>query len=254
MSKIRERAKPFFYEAGDKLVILVHGFSSTPDDMRDLAKFLVSKGYSAKAILLAGHGTTNWQDLERTSYYDWWKSLQDEVLTASQKYRKIYLIGYSFGANLAFDIAARYPDKIDGIISLGISVYLKREILIRRFLLPIFHFLFQRYRKSYIKSSFLQEYLESGSYLFIPTKSIYDFYNFIKFYTKKELSRVQAPSLIIHSRDDAVTNPRSSEYVHARIGSPKKELMILDEMNHNPISSQRKNLIFGKIEEFLNSL
>lgn len=253
MENIREKAKPYLYESGDKLAILVHGFTGTPDDMRELAKYLAFKGFSTKAIRLAGHGTTDWQDLENTSYYDWWKSLEDEVRSASERYRKIFIVGYSFGANLAFDIAARYPDMVDGVVSLGVSVFLKRELGIK-ILLPIFHFFLKRYRKKYIKKDFLDEYLESGGYLYIPTKSVYDFYNFINNYTKKELHKVKVPSLIIHSRDDAITNPKSSEYVHDRISSPRKELMILDDINHNPIRSQRQKLIFSKVEEFISSL
>ena len=250
MSKIRERAKPYLYEAGDKLAILVHGFTGTPDDMRELAKYLAAKGISAKAIRLAGHGTTDWQDLEQSSYYDWWKTLEDEVREAANKYRKIYLIGYSFGANLSFDIAARYPDLIEGVVSLGISVYLRKEWFVR-LALPIFHNFLKRIRKRYIKKEHLAEYLNSGSQVFVSTKSIYDFYHFIDRYTKKELGKVTVPALIIHSRDDSVTHPSSSEFVHARISSPQKELIILDDINHNPIRSQRKNIIYTKIEGFI---
>jgi len=250
MSEIREKAKPYLYVAGKKLAILVHGFTGTPDDMRELAKYLADKGISAKAIRLAGHGTTDWRDLEKVSYYDWWKSLEDEVKNSAGKYEKIFLIGYSFGANLALDMAARYPKMVDGVVSLGISVFLKKERLMKT-LLPIFHFLFKKYKKYYIKKECQDEYLNSGSQMFVPTKSLYDFYNFIDFYTKRELSKMTAPALIIHSRDDAITKPQSSEFVHRCLSSSKKELLILDEMNHNPIQSQRKNLIFSKIEEFI---
>jgi len=253
MSEIKEKAQPYFYEAGNKLAILIHGFTGTPDDMRELAKYLAVKNISAKAICLAGHGTTNWRDLENSSYYDWWKTLEEEVKDASGKYEKVFLIGYSFGANLAFDIAARYPKMVAGVVSLGISVFLKKERLVK-LLLPIFHFFFKKYKKHYIKKEYQDKYLQSGSQLLIPTKSVYDFYNFIDFFTKKELAKVTVPALIIHSRDDAITHPKSSEFVHNRISSKRKELMILDEMNHNPIQSQRKDLIFNKIEEFINSL
>ncbi|MBU1130964.1 alpha/beta fold hydrolase [Patescibacteria group bacterium] len=253
MAEIKEKAQPYLYESSDKLAILVHGFTGTPDDMRELAKFLAVKGYSAKAVRLAGHGSADWQDLENTSYYDWWKAVDDEVKNASARYKKIFIIGYSFGANLAFDMAARYPDIVKGVVSLGISVYLKREYLIKT-LLPFFHFFLKRYKKTYIKKKYLKEYAEAGGYVYMPTKSVYDFYNFVNSYTKKELHKVTAPSLIIHSRADAITHPKSSEFVYQRISSPRKELIILDDINHNPAMSQRKSLIFAKVEEFLGSL
>ena len=69
-TKIREKAKPFFIDAGSgTLAILVHGFTGSPYDMKELAEFLVSKGISVKVPLLAGHGS-HWTQLEKTSYFD----------------------------------------------------------------------------------------------------------------------------------------------------------------------------------------
>ena len=252
-NRIREKARPYFLDAGgDTIAILIHGFTGTPDDLRELAKFLVSRGISVKVPLLAGHGR-HWINLEDTSYYDWWKTVEDEVKDAIGKYKNIFLIGYSFGANLAFDISARYPQKITGVISLGISVFLRKEFLIK-FFLPFFHLFLKKYRKVYIKKENIPEYEYSGSYVYVPTKSLYDFYFFIKNYTKKELHKVTVPTLIIHSRDDAITHPLSSQFVHDRISSKRKEMVYLEEINHNPLFSQRRNVIFSKIDEFIISL
>ncbi len=252
MTQIKEKAKPYCYEAGDSLAILIHGFTGTPDDLRNLAKFLAKQGITAKAVLLAGHGS-HWTDLENTSYYDWWKSVEDEIRAAQGKYRRIFLIGYSFGANLAFDLAARYPKDITGVVSLGISVQLRYEFFIKT-LLPVFHFFLKRYRKQYIKKNHILEYEDAGGYIYIPTASVYQFYKFINYYTKKELPKVTTPSLIIHSRDDSITHPSSSEFAYRKINSPKKELMLLDDVNHNPLVSKRQEIIFSRIMEFINSL
>src|SRR3989344_307212 len=130
LSKIRERGKPYFYEAdSETLVILIHGFTGSPDDMRELAKYLFSQNISVKVPRLAGHASY-WTELEKTSFYDWWKSVEDEIIEASEKYKKIFLIGYSFGGNLALDLAARYGDKITGVATLGASGFLRKEIMI----------------------------------------------------------------------------------------------------------------------------
>lgn len=249
---IKERAKPYFYQGtGDVLAILIHGFTGTPDDLRELAKFLHDKGLSVSVPLLAGHGR-HWLALQQTSYYDWWKSVADELKKSQGQYQKIFLIGYSFGANLALDLAARNHQQITGVISLGISVFLRRELLVK-LSLPLYHFLFKHYHKRYVKRQHLPEYEDSGGYAYIPTKSLYDFYYFIKNFTKKELAKIKLPVLIIHSKDDAITHPLSSRFIYERIGSAKKELLYLNDLNHNPLSSKRKNLIFGKIEEFVDS-
>lgn len=253
MDRVKEKAKPYFLDAqSNTLAILIHGFTGTPNDLRELAKFLVGNSVSVKVPLLAGHGR-HWVDLEKTSYFDWWKTIDDEVKQAMGKYSRIFLIGYSFGANLALDMAARYPQSITGVVSLGISVFLKREWLIK-LSLPLCHFFLKRYRKMYIKKEHLPAYEESGAYAMVSTKSVYDFYYFIKHYTKHELPKVKAPVLIIHSRDDAITHPLSSQFIYDHLGTQRKELVYLDDVNHNPISSERRNLIFGRINQFVNSL
>jgi len=251
MGKIKKKALPYTYEAGDILAILVHGFQGTPDDMRNLASYLAQHGISARAVRLAGHGRT-WQDLDETTSYDWWKSLDDEIKDVIGKYDKIFLIGYSFGANLAFDLSARYPKDITGVVSLGVSVYIRRNWMIT-FMLPFYHFLFKKYRKKYIKKNQVIEFEDTGAYSYVPTSSIYEFKRFIKHYTKKELPKVTTPSIVIHSKDDHITHPFSSEYVYTRINSIKKELLLLDDVNHNPLSSKRRDIIFSKIIEFINS-
>ena len=252
MTNVREKAKPYFLDAqSSTLAILIHGFTGTPNDLRELAKFLVSQGLSVKVPLLPGHGS-HWADLEKTSYFDWWKTIDDEVKQAMGKYDRIFLIGYSFGANLALDMAARYPQYITGVVSLGISVFLRREFLVK-LCLPFFHFFMKRYRKFYISKERQPAYEDSGAYAIVPTKSLYDFYYFINHYTRKELGKVKTPVLVIHSRDDAVTHPMSSQFVYDRLGTQRKELVYLDDVNHNPISSERRNLIFGRINRFVDS-
>lgn len=255
INNIREKAKPFFHQAdSDTLAILIHGFTGTPDDLRELGKFLVSKNISVKAPLLPGHGSINWRDLEKVNHEDWQNAIDQEVLKYIDEFKNLYLIGYSFGANLALNMATKYPDKINGVVSLGVSVYLRKDALIKNVLLPTFHYLFGKYRKRYIRTKILNDYERTGAYARVPTKSLYDFYKFIDKYTKKELDQVKVPTLIIHSRDDKVTHFRSSHFVHDRISSPQKDLLILDDINHNPLHSKTKDEIFNRIERFINSI
>ena len=251
-NNILEKARPYFHKAdGDTLAILIHGFTGTPYDLRELGEFLYSKNVSVRAPLLPGHGS-HWRDLEKVSDKDWQEAIEREVLNFFNEFKNIYLIGYSFGANLALNMSVKHPEKIKGVVSLGISIFLRKDPLIRK-MLPVVHNLFGKYRKKYVRKKVLEEYEETGAYARIPTKSIYDFYNFVDNITKKELPKVTVPTLIIHSRDDRVTHPKSSHFVHEKIRSPQKDLLILDDINHNPLNSQVRNEIFSKIERFINS-
>jgi len=252
-NQVKEKAKPYFLKGdSDILALLIHGFTGSPYDLRELGDFLSAKGVTIKAPLLPGHGS-QWQDLEKISHQDWLKAIDQEVNQYFNAYRKIFLIGYSFGANLAITMARRYPEKIKGIVCLGASVYLHNDRL-ARMLLPIVNLIFKKYKKSYIKKKLRADYEEHGCYTYIPTSSIYEFYKYIDNITKKELAEVTVPTLIIHSCDDKVTHFKSSKFIHKNIGSQQKELIILDDINHNPLNSKTKDEIFGRIEKFIQSL
>lgn len=254
MEQVKERAKPYFIDNNAKtLAILVHGFTGTPDNLRELAHFLADKGITVKAPLLAGHGRT-WQDLEKCTCYDWWQSLHEEIKWAGERFENVFLIGNSFGANLCLDMAARYPETVKGVIALGVSIFFRNDFFGKHVVLPLHHFFFKKYRIGFIKKEHWDEYERNGSYITVPTKALKEFFKFIKYYTKRELGKVKVPALIIHSHDDEVIHPLSSQYVYDRLGSVDKELLYLDDINHNPLESRMKNFIFKKIDEFINRL
>ena len=52
-------SQPFFREGTkDEAVLLIHGFTATPSQMRPLADVLSAEGYAVRGVLLPGHGLT----------------------------------------------------------------------------------------------------------------------------------------------------------------------------------------------------
>ena len=62
-------AKEFYFKGNNTGVLLIHGFTGTPYEMRFLGEFLRDKGCTVRGILLKGHGTTL-KDMRRCSYRD----------------------------------------------------------------------------------------------------------------------------------------------------------------------------------------
>ena len=113
------------------LAILVHGFTGTPYDLWVLADFLAANQMDVEVPLLAGHGgsmATLLQSNEEAWYWSLLQAVQDNV----GKYERIFLVGYSFGANLALQISLDVPE-ITAIISLGIPIIMRDEKNIRLF-------------------------------------------------------------------------------------------------------------------------
>jgi carboxylesterase len=95
-------------------VLLIHGLTGTPLEMRMLALGLNNAGFTVHGVQLAGHcGTMD--DLLATRWQDW----NDSVRTAAEKLAKdvdlLFVGGLSMGAMLALKCAADMPQQVHGV-------------------------------------------------------------------------------------------------------------------------------------------
>ena len=114
--------KEFYYKGNAIGIILIHGFTSIPEQMKNLGIYLSEKGYTVKGVLLKGHGTTP-KDLESTNYKDWIKSVEVEYTKMREKCKQLIVIGESMGGLIALNIASRFD--IDSIVSIATPMRLK---------------------------------------------------------------------------------------------------------------------------------
>jgi len=251
--KAPAKAKPIFWdEKSDAVAILIHGFSGAPEELSDLAEFLAKGGISVKLPVLAGHGD-HWLSLADANAEDWKLSVERELDWARANFKKIFLVGFSLGGILALEAAAKNDYKIAGIVSLSAPVFLRGEIFINIFL-PLWHRIFKKYRKQFVAKEFMDSYEARGRYLYLPTKSIYDFYNLVK-EARLIYKKVTAPTLVIQSQNDTLIHNLSAEYIFRELSSKKKELVIFDDSAHNQSKgSLYRARQFVKISQFINEL
>ena len=65
-------AEPFLMKGGSRGVLLIHGITGSPSEMKLLGEFLAEQGFSVLGVRLCGHGTsagelknTNWKAMVR---------------------------------------------------------------------------------------------------------------------------------------------------------------------------------------------
>jgi len=75
-TKPRHIGEPYLlhHEGTDCGVLLIHGLMAAPEEVREWADFLYSRGYTVYAPRLAGHGTSA-ADLAQRNYHDWLNSV-----------------------------------------------------------------------------------------------------------------------------------------------------------------------------------
>ncbi|HSH25770.1 MAG TPA: alpha/beta fold hydrolase, partial [Massilibacterium sp.] len=108
--------QPFTFEAGERAVLLLHGFTGHSADVRMLGRFLQKHGYTSHAPIYPGHGQTPTEILQ-TNPSMWW----ERVVSAYEYlrklgYDKIAVAGLSLGG--VFSLKLGYTVPITGIITM----------------------------------------------------------------------------------------------------------------------------------------
>ena len=114
--QIESKAKPFYFPGNKTGVILVHGFTSAPAEMRWLGEYLHQQGYTVIGPRLAGHGT-NINDMIRTRWPDWAASVEDAWHFLMDTTEQVFIVGLSMGGLLALNHAAQFPVK--GVVAMS---------------------------------------------------------------------------------------------------------------------------------------
>jgi esterase/lipase len=89
-------------------VLLVHGFSGTPGELRPLAERLADQGYSVEAPLLAGHGGSQ-EELATVTWRDWVLSARTALEALRARCHTIAQVGFSMGGAITLYMAAHRP-------------------------------------------------------------------------------------------------------------------------------------------------
>lgn len=239
-----------FIDKGSRAgILMLHGFSSTPRQFKELSYYLSERGFNIFAPVIEGHGTSP-ANLFKTSPDDWTDSAKTAYYKLKEISEKVFVVGNSFGSNLAFWLAKELNNELNGIIALGPPVFLKYHNFIKLRL-----FTYGRFKKYYQKP--LRFYkidytdmFDEISYPVIPVKSVNQFIRFLEKETAPNLFKIKVPVLIAASKIDPVINPKSAEFIFKNISSQKKEIFWFASDQHG-ITGNGCEGLFSKIYEFI---
>ncbi len=98
-----------FIKKGNQIgILLLHGFTATTVEVRQLADFFSNKGFTVGAPLLPGHGTTP-EDLNMRKYSEWINCVDEAYNALKKTCSSIIVGGESMGAILSLYLAESYP-------------------------------------------------------------------------------------------------------------------------------------------------
>lgn len=234
-----------YYFSGNKIgCLLIHGFTSTPAELRIIGEALHQEGYSVHGILLPGHGTTP-QDMLTVKFEDWIESAQQGVNELKKHCSKVIVIGHSMGGLLALQMGAR--NKLAGIVTIAAAIKPFNRLTSLTWLLKYFRKYTSLPQKEWPPEQ--QRYLLH--YPHFPVAAAAELHR-LAVHTRRILPQITTDTLVIQTKDDDTVRPESASIIYNNISSPKKDCLWLDGGTHNvPVVPPYNQQITTKIMEFI---
>ena len=235
--------------AGSKTgVLFIHGFTGTPESVEPWARGVhQATGFTVHLPALAGHGTT-WQELNATSWRDWYESVEREFLELSESCDRVFVAGFSVGGALALRLAQKYGKKIEALLLLNPSIYDESKFYL---VLPVVkHFI------PSLKSGVMDVHKPASvrlSYDRLPLKAL-DSLRKLWADVETNLDSVSNPLFIGYSLQDHVVNPLNSETIINNVASTEIREVIFEDSYHNVSIDYDAEILISESVAFLHDV
>lgn len=240
-------AEPIYHRAGQKGILLLHGFLGSPYEMKYLASRFINAGFTVSVPRLPGHGTSL-EDMASFSGRDWLEEARFSYARISRECYEVSIAGLSMGGILTLILAAEYYPKKIVLISTPRRIPDRRAVfapLVR----PFVKILRRRDEEKGLAAPEARVHHISYSDG-VPVMGAWHLMRLIQ-KAIKALPHVRSEALIIQSQYDTVIPPDSYRCIAARIGSPRKEVRLVEEGNHTLTADRGKERIADMILEFI---
>lgn len=257
-----------FFEEGTngKAVMLVHGMSGAPAEMRLVARRFVRLGYSVYAPLLAGHGRGE-QALRRSRWQDWLDSVTVAADWLAARSDQVFGAGICVGGKLALLASHMETSPIKSVALYspcfyydGWNVPLYYGVLSPHIrwikLIPFIGRLrFSEPPSLGIKDDRLRRMIAGmegeGVFSHFPGRGLVEMHG-LGAHLKKTLPTITTPSIIIHSTEDDLSGPVHPRYIADHIGGPKR-LYWLNDSYHMVHMDREHKTVANMSAEFFES-
>ncbi|MFW5981332.1 MAG: alpha/beta hydrolase [bacterium] len=214
----------------DKAVLLIHGYTGSPNEMEYLAERIHrDNNLSVYLPRLPGHGT-NKEDFCQSNAEDWLRKVYDSYLNLKSNYKEVYVGGLSMGALLAILTANKF--QTEKLFLIAPALYAHSKLLA---FTPL---------AKYFLASMKNKYKNKDKYETEEEKHLYEHYwkvhytrqaaelNKLMKLTRKRLTSITSDTLIICSPIDEQVPMKAAYKIEKEISSKNKKLVILENSPH----------------------
>ncbi len=254
-------------------VVLIHGLTGTPGEMKFLAAFLNKKGYSVICPRLAKHGEPI-RVLKYARWQEFYESVRRIFTTGELAGSKgpVFTSGLSMGALLALLLAHEFRDRVAGVSCLAPTLFydgwnspFSKAFLPFAYYTPLKYFAYfkeeppygikneamqARIHKYYVNSKLASmENVSQYGYPFFPVTLLYQLQLLVRHLAKK-LPLMDFPVQLIQAKDDDMTSIKNSKYIYDNIKAEMKEIILLYDSYHVITADQERDIVGEKVDDF----
>ncbi|EJN03232.1 carboxylesterase [Herbaspirillum sp. YR522] len=244
--------------------ILIHGLGGTQYDLGSLHKILQRGGVETHAITLAGHGTRP-EDLVRVRAEQWVDAVEAQYRALQPQYEQLHIMGMCMGSLVALVLAER----VRHTAATGRLVTLAPPIYIDGWSTPWYSSLrglFYRIPgvatrmkveegepfgiKNTLVRAVVKAKFERGDnfhYRWVPLICVRQV-DRLRAWAMAGARNIQAPTLVVHAREDELTSLRSADFLQARM--PDARVVVLENSYHMICVDNDRDLVANSILDF----
>lgn len=207
-----ERIAPWEGGSGQHGILMLHGFTSTPTEMKGLARALAASGFRCSVPMLPGHGTVP-EDLARVPWTAWYDAAHQAFGRLQDQCETVSVVGQSMGGSLGLLLAAREP-RVASVGALAAPLRIGNPLSA---LLGVVKHVVRWYRPSSSVDLFDQKAVEDlDSYGRWPTAAIHELARLLAA-LRLEIPSIRQPVFLAHGGRDRMVTPHAVEVLSRRL-------------------------------------
>ena len=236
-------------------IVLFHGYMAAPMELESLAEHLAEKDWWVYVPRLKGHGTTP-EDLALRTAADWMRSADEAIALMTTKCRKVVLGGFSMGAGLALEAAARicHP-ALAGVFA--VCPPFRLQDFSSKFVPAVS--MWNRFMTSVNRDNGKKEFVENHpenphiNYLRNPVSGMRELDKLMKS-AENRLGDIHLPALLVQSDEDPVVDEKGTRKAFKLLGSERKRCLLIHSSRHGILLGDGAAEVYRAIEEFVSHL